>query len=58
MEAKGEGVVGKAQQEKAGGGSSKRVESERISGKLLDNAYHSAIKKKQCKEKETNHSPS
>ena len=29
--------------------SSKRVERGRISGKLLDNAYHSAIKKKQRK---------
>ena len=46
---KGEGVVGKAQQEKAGGGSSKRVESGRISGKLLDSAYYSAIKNKQRK---------
>ena len=51
-------MLGKAREEKAGGGSSKRVESGRISGKLLDSAYHSAIKKKQCKEKETNHSPS
>ena len=46
---KGEGVLGKAREEKAGGGSSKRVESGRISGKLLDSAYHSAIKKKQRK---------
>ena len=42
-------MVGKAQQEKAGGGSSKRVESGRISGKLLDSPYYSAIKNKQRK---------
>ena len=46
---KGEDVVGKVPEEKAWGGSSKRVESGRISGKLLDSAYHSAIKKKQRK---------
>ena len=50
-------MVGKAREEKAGGGSSKRVESGRTSGKLLDNAYHSGVKKRN-KEKETNHSPS
>ena len=37
-------MVKKAREEKAGGESSQRVESGRISGKLLDNAYHSAIK--------------
>ena len=42
-------MVGKVREEKAGGGSSKRVERARISGKLLDNAYHSAIKKTQKK---------